>query len=132
MTTPRDPRAYHDHWFTLISKVADEGVIVDLPAKDMSTKKAISFEWYGFKRALASDPMFEELSRKAQQIRLSFKVRGKLRFHTTQNGDIAKALTNVFGEALSPAPVTDTPQIAENDFVESDQDTVVLMSKYLK
>lgn len=132
MSTPRDPLSYSDHWFTLVHKVMDEGVCVDLPATTPREKKTLQLEWQGFKKALRTSPEFESVYRKAAQIRTTTKAGDCLRFASVNNTDIAKALSASLGDITAPAAPTGTDQLQQSDFVADDSDTIVLMSKYMK
>lgn len=131
MSAPKDPLSYPEHFFTIITKVVDEGQVIDIPVRDKKMKHSLSLEWYGFRGALSREQMFAELHRKAMQVRVTLSKRGVIRFMPVNNTDIGMALTSALG-ALDPTPALapESAPIQATDFVDSDGDTVVLMSKY--
>lgn len=131
MSAPKDPLSYPEHFFTIITKVVDEGQVIDIPTSNKTMKHQFGIMWYGFRTALSREPMFAELYRKSMQITVSLKPRGIIRFMPVNNSDIGLALTSALG-ALDPTPALapESAPIQATDFVDSDGDTVVLMSKY--
>lgn len=128
----RDVLSFSDHWFRLVREVADNKRVVPIDYTNDADYRAIMNEFYGFRKALKANPEFQDVYRKAGQIK-SYRENGMIHFHHVNVGRYAHLLLKALGpeeeKPIQVEPETQT-QIDQSDFVDNASDTVIIMDKY--